>query len=229
LPHIDDYGPLFQQRPVTAGDDFTPRDLEWFKWTFDQRIGAGRGPRKVIMNVTYRCNNRCTFCAVGTRTQLDGSIDRQKEMLAHYYNHGVRLADFDGGEPTLYPDLIPLIRYARQLGYEKVNVTTNGRLAVYEEFARRLTHSGLTTLLFSVHGSDARSHALQVGVPEAFEQTIGGIRNCVRVAPSRRRARHEYHVDQIEHPAARGSRAAGVGPWLALVQHPIPDAIRPRH
>ena len=43
--------------------------------------------------------------------------------------------------------------------------------------------SGLTTLLFSVHGPDARTHAQQVGVAEAFEQTVGGIRNCVRLAP----------------------------------------------
>jgi len=183
FPVVDDFGPLFQQRPVTSGEDFTPEDLTWFKWTFDQRLAAGRGPRKIIMNVTYKCNNRCTFCAVGTRTQLDGSLERQKELLAHYFNHGVRLADFDGGEPTLYSDLIPLIRHARQLGYEKVNVTTNGRMAVYDDFARALTRSGITTLLFSLHGPDARTHGIQVGVPEAFEQTVTGIRNCVRVAP----------------------------------------------
>ena len=64
----------------------------------------------------------------------------------------------------MYPDLITLIRYARALGYEKVNVTTNGRMAVYEDFARKLTHSGLTSLLFSVHGPDAQTHAQQVGV-----------------------------------------------------------------
>jgi MoaA/NifB/PqqE/SkfB family radical SAM enzyme len=80
--------------------------------------------------------------------------------------------------------LIKLIRYARALGYAKVNVTTNGRLTAYEDYARKLTHSGLTSLLFSVHGSDARTHALQVGVPEAFEQTTAGIRNCVRLAPT---------------------------------------------
>jgi MoaA/NifB/PqqE/SkfB family radical SAM enzyme len=34
-----------------------------------------------------------------------------------------------------------------------------------------------------VHGPDARTHAQQVGVAEAFEQTIGGIRHCVKHAP----------------------------------------------
>ncbi len=183
LPVVEDYGPLFQHRPVTRGDDWTPDDLLRFKWTFDERLKAGRGPKKVIMNVTYRCNNRCTFCAVGTRTQLDGNYDRQRTLLARYRQMGVEAVDFDGGEPTLYPKLLPLVRFARALGYRRVNVTTNGRMAVYPEYARRLVRSGLTTLLFSVHGADAKTHAQNVGVAEAFDQTCEGIRNCVAAAP----------------------------------------------
>ena len=57
-------------------------------------------------------------------------------------------------------------------------------MCFYEGFAKKLVRSGLTTLLFSVHGPDARTHAQQVGVAEAFEQTIGGIRNCVAHAPA---------------------------------------------
>ena len=93
------------------------------------------------------------------------------------------MVDFDGGEPTLNPELVPLIRYARRLGYDRINVTTNGRLCAYPEFATRLVRSGLTTLLFSIHGADARTHAAQVGVAEAFEQSTDGIRNCLAAAP----------------------------------------------
>ncbi len=182
-PDVDDYGPLFQQVPVTSGTDFTPQDLSWFKWTFDQRLQAGQQPRKIIMNVTYACNNRCTFCAVGTRTQLHGSLERQKEIIDHFYEQGVRLCDFDGGEPTLYPDLVPLVQYTASLGYEAINVTTNGRMCVYDKYAQELTNSGATSLLFSVHGSDDRMHGVNVGVREAFEQTMDGIKNCVRFAP----------------------------------------------
>lgn len=135
------------------------------------------------MNVTYACNNHCNFCAVGTRTQIDGHPGRQREHLLAYRRQGVTMVDFDGGEPTLNPELLGLVRYARALGYERVNVTTNGRLCYYEDFARRLVNSGLTTLLFSVHGPDARSHAQHVGVAEAFDQTVAGVRNCVAAAP----------------------------------------------
>ncbi|MBX3182874.1 MAG: radical SAM protein [Polyangiaceae bacterium] len=157
--------------------------LSDFAWTVDRRLNASSGPEKVIMNLTYACNNHCTFCAVGTRTQFHGHTESQREHLREYRARGVTMVDFDGGEPTLHPDLIGTVRYARQIGYERINVTTNGRLAYYEPFARKLVRSGLTTLLFSVHGPDARSHAQQVGVAEAFEQTTQGIRNCVKFAP----------------------------------------------
>jgi MoaA/NifB/PqqE/SkfB family radical SAM enzyme len=184
LPVIADWGPVFQGAPTQPDAAVAPEALARFKRTFDERLAASKGPRKVIMNVTYVCNNHCTFCAVGTRTQVDGHPARQREHLDRYRAEGVTMVDFDGGEPTLNPELVPLIGYARRIGYERVNVTTNGRLCFYEAFARKLVRSGLTTLLFSVHGPDARTHAQQVGVAEAFDQTVGGIRNCVSLAPA---------------------------------------------
>lgn len=182
LAPIQDFGPHFQKEPSIETADFSLDDLRRFKWTFDQRLAASQGPKKVILNVTYRCNNRCTFCATGTRTQFDGDFERQKELLVKYRKLGVRLLDLDGGEPTLNPNLFALIKFARRIGYEKVNVTTNARMASYEDFARRLRGSGVTSILVSIHGPDAQTHAQNVGVAEAFEQTIAGARNLVRVA-----------------------------------------------
>ncbi|PRQ05206.1 radical SAM protein [Enhygromyxa salina] len=188
IPTIEDWGPYFQTAPSNCsgdgtGDGVDQATLETFMWTFQQRLNASQGAKKLIMNVTYVCNNHCTFCAVGTRTQLDGHPTRQREKLLEYRKQGVVMVDFDGGEPTLNPELIPLIKSARAMGYQRVNVTTNGRRCVYDKYASSLVNSGLTTLLFSVHGHDARTHAQQVGVAEAFQQTTDGIRNCLRYAP----------------------------------------------
>ncbi|NUQ73810.1 MAG: radical SAM protein [Polyangiaceae bacterium] len=186
LPVVSDYGPYFQREPSIESPDFTLEDLRRFKWTFDQRLKASQGPKKVIMNVTYKCNNRCTFCATGTRTQFDGDLNRQRELLLKYRRAGVRLLDFDGGEPTLNPNLFGLIKFAKAIGYERVNVTTNARMASYLEFAERLAGSGVTSILVSIHGPDAQTHAQNVGVAEAFDQTCEGVRNLVAAAdPSR--------------------------------------------
>ncbi len=183
LPVVDDWGPSFQRVPSQPGAAVDAETLERFRWTFERRLEASRGPDKLIVNVTYACNNHCTFCAVGTRTQVDGHPTRQREHLALYRERGLTMVDFDGGEPTLNPELLSLIGYAREIGYERVNVTTNGRRCAYDDYARALVTSGLTTLLFSVHGPDARTHAQQVGVAEAFDQTVEGIRRCVAHAP----------------------------------------------
>lgn len=196
LPVVDDWGPRFQMAPTATEADaaapsptpaasttLPPALLERFMTTFRRRLAASQGPEKLVMNVTYVCNNHCTFCAVGTRTQIDAHPTRLREQLARYRARGVTMVDFDGGEPTLNPELVTLVRHARRIGYTRINVTTNGRRCAYEGYAAALVSSGLTTLLFSVHGPDARTHAQQVGVAEAFDQTIAGIRNCVRLAP----------------------------------------------
>ncbi len=183
LPVVDDWGPRFQTAASLTGCEVDPHTLTAFMTTFNKRLEASRGPQKLVMNVTYACNNHCTFCAVGTRTQIDGHPPRQREQLDRYRAQGVTMVDFDGGEPTLNPELVGLVRYARDQGYTRINVTTNGRMCAYERYASALVHSGLTTLLFSVHGPNARIHAQQVGVAEAFEQTTQGIRHCVRLRP----------------------------------------------
>lgn len=183
LPVVADWGPRFQKEPSLATEEVSLEELRRFKQTFDRRLAASRGPKKIILNATYRCNNRCTFCATGTRTQLDGDPTRQREILVKYRKLGVRLLDIDGGEPTLNPTLFSLIRFARKIGYERVNVTTNGRMASYDRFAEELLGSGVTSVLVSIHGPDAETHAQNVGVAEAFDQTIAGAKNLVRLAP----------------------------------------------
>lgn len=175
-----DVGPWFQARPSATSADVPPSALARFRWAFDRRAGAA--PEKLILNLTYRCNNHCAFCAVGNRSARDGDPAAQRRVLEEHRRRGVRLVDFDGGEPTLHRELVPLVRHAAALGYERIAVTTNGRLCSYPAFARRLATSGVTTLLVSLHGPDARTHGALTGVPDAFAQSVAGIENLVAAA-----------------------------------------------
>ncbi|HEY6459056.1 MAG TPA: radical SAM protein, partial [Polyangiaceae bacterium] len=121
--------------------------------------------------------------AVGPRAGLGSHATGLRAELDRLRRAGVTALDVDGGEPTLHPELLPLLRHARATGFTRIAVTTNGRMCFYDEYARKLLSSGLTSLAFSVHGDDAATHARHVNVAEAFEQTMGGIRNAVRLAP----------------------------------------------
>lgn len=182
LPVVRDWGPLFQQVPSTGTAAFTPEYLRLARWTFDRRMDAARGRRRAVLDLTYRCNNHCPFCATGTHALPDPEPARRRELLVQHRKLGATALDIDGGEPTLSDRLLPTIAFARKLGYEQITVTTNGRMAAYPDFADRLLKSGLSTLFVSLHGPDEPTHAANVGVPGAFEQTVTGIRHLVRLA-----------------------------------------------
>jgi MoaA/NifB/PqqE/SkfB family radical SAM enzyme len=185
LPVVRDYGPLFQQEPSIASEDVPIDFLRRARGAFDERARVARGPKRVVLHLTYRCNNRCPFCTTGTGAQVDGDHDEQQRMLIEYRQLGATLLSLDGGEPTLSDRLFRVVASARKLGYDQIHLTTNGRMASYRAYAERLVNSGLTSIDVSIHGPDAATHAENVGVPEAFEQTCAGVRNLVALAPPR--------------------------------------------
>ncbi|RME23614.1 MAG: radical SAM protein, partial [Deltaproteobacteria bacterium] len=135
--------------------------------------------KKVIVNLTYRCNNHCTFCAVGDRPRRDADFGHVLEMLEQYHAKGFRLLDIDGGEPTLHPRLFDLVERARRIGYEGITVVTNGRRAFYRPFARRLAASGLDRVLVSIHSHRKRAQTALTGVEDSWRQTTTGIENLL--------------------------------------------------
>jgi MoaA/NifB/PqqE/SkfB family radical SAM enzyme len=146
---------------------------------------AALSPRKLIVNLTYVCNNHCAMCAVGDRPARHMDAERCAELLVEYFARGARLLDYDGGEPTLHPHLLRLVRLAKETGYERVNVTTNGRRLAARDFASRLLLSGIDSLLVSLYAADAERHDGMTGTPGSFAETVAGIRHAVRLRPRR--------------------------------------------
>lgn len=181
-PAPDDFGPSFQARPGGSSPLVPSSTLARFGWAFERRVRPG-GARKLVLNLTYRCNNHCAFCAVGNRPRRDGDPAGQLQALERARREGATLLDLDGGEPTLFPGLFDVLARARALGYQRISVTTNGRRCAYAPFAQRLARAGVSTVLVSLHGPDAATHGELVGVPEAFDQTTEGIRQLLAAAP----------------------------------------------
>jgi MoaA/NifB/PqqE/SkfB family radical SAM enzyme len=175
-----DLASLMQTGPAVAWSEALPAEIATAKRLLEDRISADQ-QAKLILNLTYQCNNHCVFCAVGDRSAGAGSAETHVRILREHAMRGIRLLDLDGGEPTLVPHLLPLIRIARRLGFERVCVTTNGRRLSYESFARKLLESGITDLLISLHGPTADVHEKLTRCPGSFSQTVAGIENAVRL------------------------------------------------
>jgi len=176
----EDVATQLQTRPAVQWSEATPDELITAKRLLEDRLSADQ-QAKLILNLTYQCNNHCAFCAVGDRSAGASSAEAHVRILRDHAERGMRLLDLDGGEPTLVPHLVPLIRIARRLGFERVCVTTNGRRLSYEDFARSLLGSGITDLLISLHGATAEIHEKLTRAPGSFGQTVAGIENAVRL------------------------------------------------
>jgi MoaA/NifB/PqqE/SkfB family radical SAM enzyme len=177
-----DIGPLFQGRAVIEDPEagWTAHELEVAKRVLEVKVETFV-PRKVIMNTTYICNNQCVFCATGNRLPTHGEVAEQIGFMAERRTQGFDLIDFDGGEPTTNPNLFALLRKARDLGYQQINVTSNGRMLMLERNAEKVVRSGITNLLISLHGPNPAVHEEQVQSKGAFEQTVAGIANAVKL------------------------------------------------
>ncbi len=176
-------GTLFQHRPSYEPPNCPPGYVAKARAAFDMKIAA-RGARKLIMNITYKCANRCVFCATGDRVSAALSWEKIADILHQHRDEGTELLDIDGGEPTLHPQLVDTIGLARELGYRSINVTTNGRLLRERSFAERLLTSGMGHLLISLHGATAEVHDAATDTPGSFEQTIAGIDTVMALRPA---------------------------------------------
>ncbi len=109
------------------------------------------GPFLAHLVVTRRCNLTCGYCneydAVSSPVARE-VLERRLEKLRELRTWMVCLT---GGEPTLHPDLVPLVRRLAELGFRRRQLLTNG-YRLRPELIEGLNDAGLTDLQISMDG-----------------------------------------------------------------------------
>jgi len=136
-------------------------------------------PSRIFLFPNYYCNNDCRHCFAGDKTKRKGlSLDEARSMIkdnAKYFN-SVHIA---GGEPTLFKDLIELIRFCKDLGL-RVCLYSNCRKMADLRLAREIVSSGIDLLNVPLHSHIAEVHDYMTQRKESFRETVQGIRNLQR-------------------------------------------------
>lgn len=138
--------------------------------------------KKTVIITGYQCNNRCRFCMEANKRNIpNASTSKIKTQMLNARQRGARYLELIGGEMTIRPDIFEIIGFAKSLGFETIMMSTNGRMYSYKELARNMFKAGLNSLIFSIHGHNAKIHDYLTQVPGSFKQLKQGVENVKEV------------------------------------------------
>jgi 7,8-dihydro-6-hydroxymethylpterin dimethyltransferase len=114
-----------------------------------------------IVEITARCNLPCPVC-LADATAKGAELSREQVLgalrtLIDAEGQPVPL-QFAGGEPTLHPELVDIVRGARALGFSKMEIDSNGLLLARDaRMAIELRKAGLTGVYLQMDGLAAEA------------------------------------------------------------------------
>jgi len=134
-----------------------------------------------LIEVTQRCNLNCRFCFADSKngSAKDPAVEEINDLYRSVLNcSGVCNIQLSGGEPTLRDDLPLIIRNGKEMGFDFIQVNTNGiKLAEDEMYVAELKASGLNSLFLQFDGTEDSIYQKLRG-RELLEKKIKAIENC---------------------------------------------------
>ena len=133
---------------------------------------------KIVLFTGYSCNNCCRFCVDSNKRGLPEKSTAT--LISEIYSasaKGAGVLEIIGGEATIRPDFPLLVKTAAGLGIRAIAAATNGRVFADPAAAEKIVDSGITSLIFSVHGSGPKTHDRLTQSPGSFSELCRGIEN----------------------------------------------------
>lgn len=139
--------------------------------------------RRGVIWLGQVCNLRCHFCYFVDRVKtkdhpehpfmtLEKAKKIFKNLVDFYHNNSI---DIQGGEPTIYPDILELINYGKSIGLFPTLIT-NAIILANKKVCIEYKDAGVRDFLVSVHGIGEVYDEI-VGLKGAYKRQMKGIEN----------------------------------------------------
>jgi MoaA/NifB/PqqE/SkfB family radical SAM enzyme len=127
----------------------------------------------------FTCNHACRFCDQAELRASWGEADREaveRAIDALPHREGLVLA---GGEVTLRADLLGLVALARERGFARIALQTNGSVLASPSAAPGLRAAGITDVVLALHAPTAAVHDWLTAREGSFKRVVAAARRCV--------------------------------------------------
>ncbi|MEM3594726.1 MAG: radical SAM protein [Candidatus Jordarchaeaceae archaeon] len=141
---------------------------------------------ELFVEVTDRCLLNCQHCSTeawpGGKQEIP--FFNLLKLIDEGIHLGLRAFSVSGGEPFLYPEIMPLIRYAKKkklfLSLYTCGIILNGKKisSLPNNIIEELFDQKVDRLIFSIHGLEP-THDKITALPGSFQFTLTSIKNAL--------------------------------------------------
>ena len=139
--------------------------------------------KDVDLNLGKVCNNDCKFCMSSGQAEHPQFADYDKlknEIISTALKEYEKIT-FLGGEPTIHPRILDLIKLARKNGFKRIHVVSNGRKYADKEFLTNMVQKGVNAFSVSIHSHIKETEDFLTGREGGYDEKIQGIKNFVDI------------------------------------------------
>lgn len=171
---------------------------------FDAQVIARkeRSDERLHISIGKICNNNCVFCMEEDREERyrnNSAMTRERVFWILEQHRGAEEVCFTSGEPTTREELPEFVSRAKELGYARISVMTNGRRVGHMPYAAALVKRGMNRFYISIHGHTKKLHEGLTRTPDCFEQTVTGLDTITKLSALVARAgvKVELHTSTV--------------------------------
>jgi hypothetical protein len=134
-----------------------------------------------LIEITDRCNLNCKFCFANA----GGNNDPDIGTIKYYYQRilessGTCNIQLSGGEPTLREDLGKIIKLGHNMGFEFIQLNTNGLKLKDLDFVKKLKSAGLNSVFLQFDGLDDSIYSTLRG-QKILKDKLAAIENLEKI------------------------------------------------
>lgn len=139
--------------------------------------------KRADVKVWFACNNHCTFCVQWDKRYKfkPRSIQKIEKILENEYESWAKSVVFTWWEPTIHPDLVKAVSYAREIWYIQIQIQSNWVTFSNIDYVKKLINAWVTEFSPSIHGFKKQTHDEQVKTPWAWEKVIKWLINLKKL------------------------------------------------
>ena len=170
-----------------------------------------------VIEVNSACNMACPLCFADAQPGFNLSLEDVEEILDDFIKAegNPRVVQFSGGEPTIHPHIISMVKAAQARGIPHVMINTNGkRIARDDRFLSQLADIR-PSLYFQFDGFEEETYRIIRGEPDILPEKLRALDRLAEIGcdvvlvPAIERGVNEHEIGRIvafalQHPAVRG-------------------------